>query len=206
MLVLRHSKVSGALMMRPLTLCLPIEGGRCGIPFFNRPYVVCVMSISQPEEVNRESIRVTSEDLFAPSLPWANVACGSTLNGEALRELVTLLAAEATGCAAEVLERSIGHATHRVQFGQPIGRFQAVKHLLADMYCNLEIARTAVLWSAKGGLDSRRAAIEALKLCRRVIEGGIQIHGGFGFTWEAGLHYYLRHVLALTSIVGRSLR
>jgi len=205
MFILRYGNVSEAVRFRPLTIPIQIGDMLCTVPFLNCPHVICVGSLHDSMEVRANSVGLISRDAFVPSLPRTSIHFESALGGHQLDELATLLAAEATGCASQVLDMTVSYAEQRVQFGQQIGRFQAVKHMLANMYCDLELARTAVLWSAcsQNGTHLRRPALEALKLCRRVVEAGIQVHGGMGFTWEAGVHFYLRHILALSDIVRR---
>jgi alkylation response protein AidB-like acyl-CoA dehydrogenase len=123
----------------------------------------------------------------------------------------TLAAAEAAGIAAWCLRTAVDYAKVREQFGRPIGSFQAIKHLCAEMLCRAEVA-AAVAWDAAAcvtdatqhplaaavaasvGLD---AAVDNAKDC-------IQVLGGIGFTWEHDAHLYLRRALALRQLVGGS--
>ena len=116
-------------------------------------------------------------------------------------ELGIVWAAEATGCGQRLLDLSVGYAKERQQFGRPIGSFQAVKHRLADMRVTTEAAETAVIWAAVAPDEGARPARFALDASVRVAESAIQVHGGMGFTWELGLHYYLRHVVTLRELV-----
>jgi alkylation response protein AidB-like acyl-CoA dehydrogenase len=109
-----------------------------------------------------------------------------------------LTAALLLGIAGATTDVAVAYARHRHQFGRPIGSFQAVKHLLADMFARAEVARASV--HAAGILaDDERAVAGA-----RVLAGGaaldnarscIQVHGGVGFTWEADPHLYLKRAL-----------
>jgi alkylation response protein AidB-like acyl-CoA dehydrogenase len=92
------------------------------------------------------------------------------------------------------------YAKQRVQFGQPIGSFQAVKHRCADMLVDVEGMRSS-LWYAAWCLsanheDAPTAASAAKVWCadaaKRVMASGLQVHGGIGFTWEHDLHLYLK--------------
>lgn len=104
------------------------------------------------------------------------------------------------GGAARVLEMATQYAMDRRQFGRPIGSFQAVKHHCADMLVDVEGMRSVVYWAAwcvdEHHPDAAIAASSAKIWCAdagpRVIETGLQIHGGVGFTWEHDLHLYLR--------------
>jgi alkylation response protein AidB-like acyl-CoA dehydrogenase len=136
-------------------------------------------------------------EAWSASLPIAHTALATIdLPDQAAMEIATLGAAELTGCAGAALEQALQYAGGRTQFGQPIGNYQAVQHRLADMCRDVEIARTAVVWAANEPARFESAARIAWTGIRSVIEGCIQIHGGFGFTWEAGIHHYARHVWA----------
>jgi alkylation response protein AidB-like acyl-CoA dehydrogenase len=109
-------------------------------------------------------------------------------------------AVEMLGAAARVLEMATEHAKDRVQFGKPIGSFQAVKHRCADMLVDVEGMRSSAYYAAwcigAGHPDASVAASVAKTWCsdaaRRVMASGLQVHGGIGFTWEHDLHLFLK--------------
>ncbi len=132
--------------------------------------------------------------------------------GEQLRRLLTvLLAAEHVGGARWCLETANEYAKARVQFGRPIGQFQAVKHRLADMAVRLE-QMTAVVWDAAGALssDDREGAALAAATCGALCLDGyvrsamdaVQLLGGIGFTWEHDAHLHLKRALADRQLLG----
>lgn len=108
--------------------------------------------------------------------------------------------AEMLGAAQQVLEMTVAYAKDRVQFGRPIGSFQAVKHRCADMLVDLEGMRSVVYYSAwclaAGSPDSAAAASAAKIWCSdaasRIMGSGLQVHGGIGFTWEHDLHFFVK--------------
>jgi alkylation response protein AidB-like acyl-CoA dehydrogenase len=112
----------------------------------------------------------------------------------------TFTAAEMLGCAGRVLEMATEYAKERVQFGRPIGSFQAVKHRCADMLVDVEGMRSTVYWAAwcigARDPDASIAASTAKTWCsdasKRVMASGLQVHGGIGFTWEHDLHFSLK--------------
>ena len=112
----------------------------------------------------------------------------------------TFTAAEMLGSASRVLEMATDYAKERVQFGRPIGSFQAVKHRCADMLVDVEGMRSTVYWAAwcigAGDPDASIAASTAKTWCsdasKRVMASGLQVHGGIGFTWEHDLHFFLK--------------
>ena len=112
--------------------------------------------------------------------------------------------AELSGSAEKVLEMSVAYAKTREQFGQPIGRFQALQHKCADMLVASESIRSAAYYAAwaleQPDLDPHTTACLANAFCSeayvKVAGDGIQIHGGLGFTWEQDLHLYFKHARA----------
>jgi alkylation response protein AidB-like acyl-CoA dehydrogenase len=120
-----------------------------------------------------------------------------------------VLAAEATGIAAETTEQAAEYAKVRQQFGRPIATFQAVKHHCANMLVAAELA-TAATWDAGraglGGGDqlSYTAAIAATLAVPAAVGNAnlnIQVHGGIGFTWEHDAHLYLRRAAAMAAVL-----
>jgi alkylation response protein AidB-like acyl-CoA dehydrogenase len=106
------------------------------------------------------------------------------------------LAAEAVGAADRVLERTVEYVGQREQFGRPVGSFQAVKHRLADVYVEVQAARSAAYyaaWAASHGEPVGGLALaQALQALRSAAAEGIQLHGGIGFTWEHEVHLYFK--------------
>ncbi|MFF2861189.1 acyl-CoA dehydrogenase family protein [Streptomyces rubiginosohelvolus] len=109
-------------------------------------------------------------------------------------EAALLTAAEQLGSAARTTEAAVQHAGERQQFGSPIGSFQAVKHLCADMLARTEPARAAVYAAAVTGDPVEIAAAKLLadEAAVRNARDCLQIHGGMGFTWEADVHLHLK--------------
>jgi alkylation response protein AidB-like acyl-CoA dehydrogenase len=130
---------------------------------------------------------------------------------EAALELARIaLASEALGGAERVLEMTTAYAKERVQFGRPIGSFQAIKHRLADMMIVVEAAKSAA-WYAACVADERReelaeaAAIAKSYCCDAFFDcaaNAIQLHGGIGFTWEHDAHLYLKRARAAATLLG----
>ena len=114
-------------------------------------------------------------------------------------------AAEALGVAQRALDLGVEHAKTRVQFGKPIGTYQAVSHPLAQTYTDVELARSLVYWAAwcvaeddeRAPLAAAAAKAFATEAAVAACERSIQVHGGIGFTWEHPLHrFYKRAHLA----------
>ncbi|MGA5503045.1 acyl-CoA dehydrogenase family protein [Streptomyces umbrinus] len=105
-----------------------------------------------------------------------------------------LTAAEQLGSAARTCELAVQHARTREQFGQPIGAFQAVKHLCSEMLVRVEVARGAVYAAAVTAdpLDIAAAGLLADEAAELGARDCLQVHGGMGFTWESDVHLHLK--------------
>lgn len=128
---------------------------------------------------------------------------------ERIRDRAAVLTAfEQIGGAQAALDMARDYALERFAFGRQIGSFQAIKHMLADMYVSLELARSNAYYGAwalsvdsdrlpAAAASARVAATQAYQLCAA---NNIQVHGGMGFTWEfdCQLHYRRSNYLALT--------
>lgn len=132
-----------------------------------------------------------AQTLFEPGDPFVAKAFDAAL---------VLCAADALGGAQHCLDQSVAYAKEREQFGVAIGRFQALKHQLAQMALNVEPAR-ALVWYAGYAHDadlpdaSHAAAMAKAHLADRfvsVARDAVAAHGGIGYTWEYGLNYWFR--------------
>jgi alkylation response protein AidB-like acyl-CoA dehydrogenase len=120
------------------------------------------------------------------------------------------LAAEMVGGAQQCLDMSVSYAKARIQFGRPIGSFQAIKHKCADMLLEVESARTAAYyaaWTAAAGSGELAAVASLAKAhCSEayffVAGENIQIHGGIGFTWEHDAHLYFKRAKSSELLFG----
>ena len=120
---------------------------------------------------------------------------------ETLRRAVVALAFEQVGGAQKCLEMATEYAKVRIQFGRPIGSFQAIKHKCADMLVQVESARSAAYYA---GWAAPRPTPTELKVVAPLAKSycseayffcaaeNIQVHGGIGFTWEHDAHLYFK--------------
>jgi alkylation response protein AidB-like acyl-CoA dehydrogenase len=118
-----------------------------------------------------------------------------------------LTAFEQLGGADRALEMAVAYARERMAFGRPIGSFQAIKHMLADMYVSAALARSNCYYGAwalsTGAGELRQAAatarVSATQAYQHCARNDIQVHGGMGFTWDVDchLHYRRSNLLAL---------
>jgi alkylation response protein AidB-like acyl-CoA dehydrogenase len=128
----------------------------------------------------------------------------------ALNVATAALCAEMTGGMQRALELTVAYAKTRKQFGKPIGIFQAVQHLCADMYLETESSRSATYyaaWALEENTPDAAVSVSVAKMyasdaARNVGNRGIQVHGGMGFTWENDIHLYYRRAKASETMLG----
>ncbi|WP_371681195.1 acyl-CoA dehydrogenase family protein [Streptomyces sp. NBC_01276] len=135
---------------------------------------------------------VRSADPLTPL--WRAEPAGGAQVDAYREEGALLTAALQVGSALRTVELAVRYAGEREQFGQPIGAFQAVKHLCADMLVRAEVARTAVYAAAvtADGAEVAAAKLLADEAALRGARDCLQVHGGMGFTWEADVHLHLK--------------
>lgn len=156
--------------------------------------------------VKLDDVEIEPERVLAP--PGAAKA----VLERSLGESATAAAALIVGACDAILARTVDYAKTRRQFDQPIGRFQAVKHKLADMYVAVERARSLLYFAgltvaendARRGIATSMAKAAAGDCQRLLVQDGLQLHGGIGFTWEYDLHLYLKRAASLDSLLGDS--
>jgi alkylation response protein AidB-like acyl-CoA dehydrogenase len=141
------------------------------------------------------------------------VARGETAKRAAARTLqrgALYTAAQCVGVTERLIEIAVAYARERVQFGKPIGSYQAIKHQLANVQVKLEFARPVVYAAVTrlADLDARAAAAvshaklastDAAELAART---AIQVHGAMGYSWEVSLHFYMKRAWALAGVWG----
>jgi len=153
----------------------------------------------------RPFAHVQLKDVPGEPLPDAAAALAAAHRGAFIAA-----AAEALGGAQACLDRTVAYSKERIQFGRPIGSFQAYKHRLADMMIEIEQARSAVYWAACAvdeGSDEAAMAIHAAKSFAadtffRCAGDMIQLHGGIGFTWEHDAHLFFKRARSLQTMLG----
>jgi alkylation response protein AidB-like acyl-CoA dehydrogenase len=128
----------------------------------------------------------------------------------ALHVGAALLAVEQVGAAQHLLDLAVDYAKSRLQFGRPIGSFQAVKHRLADMLVEAEHARSTAyhaVWALTDGSDDPALATAiaqatASSALSRIAADTIQVLGGIGFTWEHQAHLYFKRATTDAALLG----
>ncbi|GIX30603.1 MAG: putative acyl-CoA dehydrogenase FadE [Porticoccaceae bacterium] len=135
---------------------------------------------------------------------------GARIAAELLDRAAVLAAAYELGLARRILDLAVEHARQRCQFGRPVGSFQAVKHLLADVAVRLQFARPVVYRAAwvvareapRRALAVSHARLAAGQAARLAARNGLQVFGAMGYTWECDLQLYLKRVWSLAGRCG----
>jgi 3-oxochol-4-en-24-oyl-CoA dehydrogenase len=183
----------GVLLLRTADEWLVVDGTAKGVTVepltatdFSRPLARVVLDSAPAEVLSFSRRRV--EDLAA-----------------------TVLAAEAAGLARWTLQTATGYAKVREQFGKPIGSFQAIKHMCAEMLLRSEQASVAAADAARaaGEADDRQLSIAAavaaavgIDAAKANVKDCIQVLGGIGITWEHDAHLYLRRAYGISQFLG----
>ncbi len=127
-----------------------------------------------------------------------------------IRKYIVALSAEMVGGAEKAMEMTVQYAKERVQFGKPIGSFQAIKHRCADMLVDIEGSRGSLYyaaWAVENDVPGADLAASAAKAyCSdtyfKVTAGSIQCFGGIGFTWEHDIHLFFKRAKRLETTCG----
>ncbi|ANK80897.1 MAG: acyl-CoA dehydrogenase [Rhizobiales bacterium NRL2] len=156
----------------------------------------------------RKQARITFEN--APSEPLGDGADGARTVETVLDRAAVLLAFEQIGGADRALETATEYARERMAFGRQIGSFQAIKHMLADMYVSATLARSNAYygaWAISNGaaetpVAAATARVSATQAYQHCAKNNIQVHGGMGFTWAFDCHLHYRRANGLALALG----
>lgn len=198
-------------------------------PFVEDAHVADLLLLARGEEelhaLRREGVRIQEQPANDPSRRIATVEFkptdGSLLaRGELARRLLAAAldrgalacAAQALGVADRLVELAVAYTAQRKQFGKPIGSFQAVKHMLANVKVKLEYARPVVQraahsvahGNARRSLHVSMAKLLACEAAGFAAKSALQAHGAIGYTWEQDLHIWMRRAWSLEQSWGRS--
>lgn len=203
--------------------------GHPATPFVEDAHVADLLLIPRGDDalfaVPREAARLTLQPANDPSRRLASVAFEERsarvlARGERARALLDAAldrgalayAAQALGACDRMLEISVAYTAQRKQFGKPIGSFQAVKHMLANVKVKLEYARPVVMraaYSVAHGSPQRAVHVSMAKLvaseaARLGARMSLQCHGAIGYTWEQDLHLWMRRAWSFDQSWGRA--
>ncbi|MEE8311485.1 MAG: acyl-CoA dehydrogenase family protein [Candidatus Binatia bacterium] len=147
-----------------------------------------------------------------PAEPLGEGGKGAEIANCVFNRAAVLMAFEQVGSASRALDLTRQYALERYAFGRPIGSFQAVKHTLADRWCDIEIARSNSYYGA-WALEHDNAELPVAACLARVAASEafdqmgidmIQLHGGVGFTWEFDCHMFYRRAKVLSTALGNT--
>lgn len=150
----------------------------------------------------------TSVATMDPTRPLARVEAKSTSKIGADPGLADtaaiLLAAEQIGAASKCLDLTVEYTKNRVQFGRPIGSFQALKHRMADMYVAVQSARAVVddAVAEPSPTSAALARVAASEAFSKVAAEAIQMHGGIAITWEHDIQLYFKRAHGSAQLFG----
>ncbi len=205
-----------ATWFAPLAGRLP-DGAGTGVCDGTGQFVLDADRADEVALLTRDGVRVVSGPelearrvaTFDPGLHVAHVSAPDLACG--IPDLTLMgLAISTVGSCRRILDLVVAHVKQRVQFGVPIGSFQAVKHKAADMYVAIERARALAYFSAltiaeddpRRGRAARMAKAAAGECQQVVFRHGLQLFGAMGFTWENELQIYLKRAKAGDLLLG----
>lgn len=174
------------------------------------PFQIALYPIAELAAVPALDPTLRQTPALKAALEWHFVPITAAAREHACAGHRLILTAELLGAAQAALDLACVYATERVQFGKPVGSYQAIKHQLANAWMALDNARLALhfaLVALSDTLPNRRFACTAAEFV--AIEGALQttrtalqVHGGMGFTWEHDVHLYLKRVQHLAARLG----
>jgi alkylation response protein AidB-like acyl-CoA dehydrogenase len=190
------------------------SGSAVGTVVFDPGYVIngdvadVVLAVQDRRIIRWTGVSVEAAATMDPTRRLARMTPGATTTigtdpGIAGTAAI-LLAAEQIGAAARCLDLTVEYTKQRVQFGRPIGSFQALKHRMADLYVAVQAARAVVGDAvsdptATSAALARLAATEAFSM---VAAEAVQLHGGIAITWEHDMHLYFKRAHGSAQLLG----
>jgi alkylation response protein AidB-like acyl-CoA dehydrogenase len=155
------------------------------------------------KQAKLEFAEVAATPLGEPGAGWPALA-------KTLDQAAAMSANEMVGGAQVALDMAVEYAKVRVQFGRPIGSFQAIKHKCADMLLEVESGKSAAYYAAWAAADDNDELPVAASLAKAYCSDAyfhtaaenIQIHGGIGFTWEHDAHLYFKRAKSSQLLLG----
>ncbi|GAA1653304.1 acyl-CoA dehydrogenase family protein [Georgenia ruanii] len=184
------------------------------------PLVVSGASCLVAVDLGTPGVRATPVEGFDVSRPWTRYDLSGVALGSAVVARVPDLFArwqsamgvmcglDSAGAARAALARTVEYASVRQQFGRALGSYQAYKHRCATALVELKLAQSVAHRAAQAiGTPEElpfalASALQSTRSATAVCEAAIQLHGGMGFSWESGLHRYLRRARANEILVG----
>jgi alkylation response protein AidB-like acyl-CoA dehydrogenase len=189
-------------------------GTAIGAVVFDRDYVIngdvadVVLAVDDARIVRWTEVSIAAAHTLDPTRRLARVTPGAATtigNDPGIADTASiLLAAEQVGAAARCLELTVEYTKQRVQFGRPIGSFQALKHRMADMYVAVQSARAVVgeAVASPTPISAALARLAASDAFCSVAGEAIQLHGGIAITWEHDMQLYFKRAHSSAQLLG----
>lgn len=189
-------------------------GASIGAVVFDRDYVIngdiadVVLAVEDGRILRWSDVTAETVHTLDPTRRLARVRPGaSTVIGSnpGMADIAAiLLAAEQIGAAARCLELTVEYTQQRVQFGRPIGSFQALKHRMADMYVAVQSARAVVgdAIESPTPVNAAMARLAASEAFCAVAGDAVQLHGGIAITWEHDMQLYFKRAHTSAQLFG----
>lgn len=182
------------------TVLVEVAGDAAGLSVSAQPVL----------DETRSVATVTADDVAVPEAAVLRFGDPRTGKQRLLDRAAVAVACDSVGLAEAMLAATVSYARVRHQFGRPIGSFQAVKHACADMLVTTSVARTLAGSAVEAVAESRADAADAAAMAKSyacgmavdVVGKAMQLHGGIGYTWEAGIHGYLKRAAFNRALFG----
>ncbi len=195
----------------------PGSSGEDGLAFFSVPGDAAGLERRRLStlDATRKQARLTFSGVRADRISGDETAgadprAGARALARTLDFAAVALANEMVGGAEKLLETTVEYAKTRVQFGRPIGSFQAIKHKCANLLLEVELAKSVAMYAAAAAAEDGDELAEAAPLAKALVSDvslhtaaeSIQIHGGIGFTWEHDCHLYFKRARSSELLLG----
>ena len=189
-------------------------GASIGAVVFDRDYVIngdiadVVLAVEDGRILRWSDVTAETVHTLDPTRRLARVTPGASTvigsNPGMIDIAAVLLAAEQIGAAARCLELTVEYTQQRVQFGRPIGSFQALKHRMADMYVAVQSARAVIgdAIESPTPVTAAMARLAASEAFCAVAGDAIQLHGGIAITWEHDMQLYFKRAHTSAQLFG----
>jgi alkylation response protein AidB-like acyl-CoA dehydrogenase len=186
------------------------SAGEDGISFFTVAADAAGLTRTPLATMDQTRKQAKLEFAAVTAAPLGQTGAGWAALSKTLDQAAVCLANEMVGGAQKVLEMSVQYAKDRVQFGRPIGSFQAIKHKCADMLLEVESAKSAAYYAAWAAAEDNEELPVVASLAKAYCSDAyfhaaaenIQIHGGIGFTWEHDAHLYFKRAKSSEILLG----
>jgi alkylation response protein AidB-like acyl-CoA dehydrogenase len=160
----------------------------------------------QAAEIQLRNVRVGKDAVLG------NVDGGFSTLEAVIGEATLAVCAEAVGIMRTMTDKTVEYSKNRVQFGVPIGSFQALQHRMVDMLTACEQSYSLLLWASMAnadGTDEAKKSISALKYHigttgQKVGQEAVQLHGGMGVSWEVDIAHYFKRLTAIGQMFGNA--